>query len=44
MFAAQVSGKAPMVVLIDLDGQEGTIEVQVEAAARAGDRVSDLPA
>ena len=35
IFAAEVTGKAPMVVLIDLDGEEGAVEFQVEAAAHA---------
>lgn len=33
LFASHVTGKSPMVVLIDTDGREGPIELQVRTAA-----------
>ena len=33
LFAAQVTGKAPMVVMIDTDGREGAIEYRVRSVA-----------
>lgn len=33
LFAAHLSGKSPMVVLIDTDGREGAIEFRVRTAA-----------
>lgn len=35
LFAAELTGRAPMVVLIDTDGVEDAIEYRVETAARA---------
>lgn len=35
MFAAQVTGKAPMVVIVDTNGTEEPAEYQVETVARA---------
>jgi hypothetical protein len=35
LFAAALTGRAPMVVLIDTDGAEDAVEYRVETAARA---------
>jgi hypothetical protein len=35
LFAADLTGRAPMVVLVDTDGVEDAIEFRVETAARA---------
>jgi hypothetical protein len=35
LFAAELTGRAPMVVLVDTDGAEDAVEYRVETAARA---------
>jgi hypothetical protein len=34
LFAAEKTGKAPMIVLVDSDGEEGVYEYRIETAAR----------